>query len=310
MGATAAPLLVPSQLPEGAEAWARDFATRIVDEVARPLFSATSAKDLERRLPGLLTRGAILRFRWLNALSEMPSEQAAELVNAWIRPPPPSVLQELQDRAAVLLGEERSFKVQRSLALMFVDCPKGADQLFERWSVPDQGARSIADLARLLETTARHDVLALAWLAVLLGDVEAPRPAVADSGASLLLRLAAQRASALRSLLDDRTPPRKLVLDDRCPRAWRESHRALVLPAIMLIGLAFLDPDVRHIALIATSDPEDEGLSMLEVRVSARRAADAVRERLERRALRSGVVGSLADERGGAIVVTAGTRVL
>ena len=148
MGAAAAPLLAPSQMPEGAEAWVRDFATKLVDEVARPLFSTESPKELNRRLPDLLTRGAILRFRWLNALSGMPEGEAATLVNEWMRPPPPAALEDLQNRAASLLGEERSFQVRRSLALMFVDASKGMDGIVERWSAPDHGSRWIVEAAR------------------------------------------------------------------------------------------------------------------------------------------------------------------
>ncbi|GDX78541.1 hypothetical protein LBMAG42_03520 [Deltaproteobacteria bacterium] len=285
--------------------WARAFATHLLDEVARPLFASPDADAFLCRLPDCLARGAILRFRWLNALCEKPVEESSELVNEWMRPPPPAVLGDFQRRAARLLGGERSFQLRRALELMFTDAVEGFQGVVSKWRAPNPGSRWIVEMARITEASASHDVLAIAWMAVLLGDVPAPSHDVANAAATALLELTSVRLAALRAVIGDEIAVPGVVIDDRAlPSHWREAHRTLIFPMLMLVGLAFDDPQVRSVTLLAHQDPDDRDLSIVEIRLHAEGDHEDARLRLEDRATRAGVLGVMADEHGGMLAIT------
>ncbi|MCB9610833.1 MAG: hypothetical protein H6722_00035 [Sandaracinus sp.] len=304
MSSSTAPVLVPSQLPPGAAAWVRSFAERLRDEVAGPLFSATDSTAFAEALPGSLARGAVLRYRWLNSLNDLAVEQARELMDAWMRPPPPGALTELQHLAAGLLGNERSFQVQRALAMTFTDGVEGLEGVLARWSLPRPGPRYLVEIARLTEAAAPQDVLGLAWMAVLLGDVPPPTAEVADAAATALLTLTAQRLSATQGVLRDEVVVRDVPVDDaRFRRSWLDAHRSLAVPLLTLVGFALDDEGVAALALVERSDPEDAGMDMVEIRLYGGQD-DEARLRLEERALRAGVLGVMSDDKDGAIAIT------
>jgi hypothetical protein len=295
---------VPSQLPDDAGEWVRSFASRVRDEVAVPLFAASGAAQFESELPELLARGAALRFRWLTGLVEMPEDRAAELSNEWTRSPPQSTLSDLQRQTTALLGPERSFQLQRAFALTFTDAFQGHAAVSERLQALAE--RSVlAAFGRLAEAAPPHDVLALAWMMVLYGDVPVPTPEVADAGATALLRLTAERLRAMAELVGAETTEADLALDQsRLPDLWFRQHPALISPVLVLLGLAFDDPETRGVELHGGSDPEEEGLDIVELRLRVDGDPDEALDRLEQRALRTGALGVLSDARGGLVALT------
>ena len=299
MSATSAQVLVPSTLPADTGEWARAFALRLRDEIAMPLFASRTEEELNERLPDLLVRGATLRFRWLNALSEMPADESQALSTTWMRPPPPALLDELQRRGAGLLGQERSFQVQRALALTFTDAMTGFERVMAKWAGSGRGPRWLVELARLTEAGASHDVMSLAWMALLLGDVAPPNAQVAHAASTALLRCTSDRLRAMQAVIGDEVVVRDIPLDQvAVPHTWLQDHRGLILPLLTLVGFALDDPSVHAIVLDERPDPEDAGLSLMEIRLFASGEPDDARLRVEEHALRAGVLGSMGDDRG------------
>lgn len=304
MSAISAPLLVPSQLPADAGEWVRSFAARVRDEVAAPLFAAPTAAAYDEALPEYLARGAALRFRWLTSLGEMPDEQATALLNEWMRPPPSSALTDLQRRTSGLLGTERSFQLQRAFALTFTDAVEGWAAVLERWRSLGEATLRLVELGRIAETAAPQEVLALAWMMVLFGDIPTPVGEVADAAASALLRLTAERLHVLEAVVRSEIGVDPVTINHRrLPPDWLRQHPVLVSPLLTLMGLACDDDAILGLELVASRDPDEDDVSIVELRLQVQGNPDEALERLETRALRAGALGVLSDDRGGLIAL-------
>jgi hypothetical protein len=288
-------LLVPSHLPPQADAGVVQFVLKLRDEVVVPLFGASSAEEFMESLPDLAARGAILRFRWINSLVELPEDQQTTILNTWLQPPAHSLRVELQRLAAQLLGDERSFQLERALAMIFSDTVEFSARLHAKVSNEAMTSRALVHVARLAEVGAAHDVLSIGWMMVLFGDVPRPRPDVIYAAADQLFAETSHRLETMRMALLDANPTRHPVpLTWQVPPGWLDTHRALSLPLWILLGMAFDDPAVRTVAVAVTNDPEDVGLVWLQIRLGvAEDAPDDVRLRLEDRALRAGVLGAM-----------------
>lgn len=309
MHAEAAQILIPSRLPADVEESVRIFATRMCAEVATPLFASRDGKTFEREFDDLVLRGALLRFRWLNALTERPSEEASAILDEWLRPPPPTVRMELQRLAAEMLGEERSFQLQRAWGVLFDDFAPVASDLVQRWQRPGAAPWTIlVDAARAAEAAAPHEVLALAWMAVLFGDVEQPRPEVADVAAEHLLRQTSQRLTVVQAAARRRARPRlPPVLETGSTGEWLSAHRTLVTPTMLLLGASLDERGVSAVTISTPRDPEDDEISTLRIHLHvAGKDPGVVQGRIERRGLSMGALGVLSDNLGGMVTITAG----
>lgn len=306
MHAESASILVPSLLPDDVEEGIRRFACAIRDDVAIPLFSASSSEEFDAMLGECLVIGAIHRCRWIASLAELPSASRAEVENEWLRPPPQAFLQDLQVRAAELLGPERSFQVRRALGLTFSDLVENAPSLVARLQGSIGSLRLFRELTVLYEAVGPHDVLCLAWMMVLFGDAPTPTSDVAHHAASVLLDQTSRRLMANHAVMTDQITASDLVLDDRgTNKEWLEQHIPLMLPMILILGFAADDGSIGRVKIRHHVDPEDEGAAVLEICLVVRKGdPEAALLRLEDRALKAGVLGVLSDRSGAAIVLT------
>lgn len=298
MHAARIPALVPSQLPPEADDGVVRFVHQLQMEVVAPLFSAPSEEAFLEILPDLLARGAILRFRWINSVMELPAERQTAIINLWLQPPPQSMRIDMQRRAARLLGEERSFQLERALALTLSDNVEFSTRLHAKVSSEPVTDRSLVHIARLAEVGAVHDILSLGWMMVLFGDVPSPKPELARVAASQLFAATSERLEAMRMALLD-MPSHQVTTQSRwvVPDGWLEAHPLLKQPTLILQGLAFDDPAIIAIAVTVTQDPEDATLAWLQIHLTvAGENPDVVRLRLEDRALRAGVLGTMSDD--------------
>src|SRR5690606_15641092 len=168
------------------------------------------------------------------------------------------------------------------------------------WAAPSDGARWLVELARVAEVGIPHDVLTLCWVLALAYEEAPPEPEVADVLADALLRATAERERRVAEVTCGEVLAPGAALDaEGLDDAWLEAHPALVAPLLVLMGLALDEPATRRVVVEVRPDPEEEGLTLAAVLVQTHEDPDELFDRIEARALRTGALGSLVDDRGG-----------
>jgi hypothetical protein len=270
---SAAHILVPSRLPPEADSASVLFAHELREQVVLPLFGAKSREDFGTEAADLLARGSLLRFRWLASLVALPEAEQEAAARLWLQPPSLLLRAELQQRAARLLGSERSFQLERALALSFTDTVEFSIRIQAQMSQEPFTSAGLVHSAQLAEASAAHDLLCIGWMMELLGDVPPPTVEVAHSAAALLLEETARRLEAMRSALDNAAPSSGVALPE-IPREWLDSHPSLRLPALLLLGLGLGEPTVKGLELKVVGDPEIPGYRVLRVCASQSRGEE------------------------------------
>lgn len=287
--------LVPETFDPVLRSLVEQMVQQVHDQVAVPLFrGATSASRHDAVVWGA---NIVARFRVQLLRNASPAfwQQALRSMDV--------MFADLQSKAIELLGAEQGFKLIRGLQM--VESTQAT-----LLTMPAQLARPELELAvglaDLMETSARHEAVMLAWMAVLLGDIEVPDTEVAHAAADLFLRLSADQAGRLASFLEGRHAPvvSSIVQDSKRTAEWLGHHPFLALTYLGFLGSAAGTERVRRIEVRVVQDADDESQSWLQLMVMVPADhAEAVEDELEERLRLSGLYACSEDLEGGRIVL-------
>lgn len=286
------------QAPEG-PVEASPEPSPLVERVLRPMFASRTVAEFEAGLEDWLHEGAVLYMRQRLARAGKPPQTPTSTPGVSHR----VVADELDQRASACLSPDRSFKVRRALEQILVSGMPTQRQTAAAFQGATWDPTVARDFARVAETAVDASTLSLGWTYVLAGALPTPNPEVADVASSVFLRATAACLSAQSAWLNGEWPPVAAYFRASAPVAWFAKHPALAAAFLLRGGHAFCDDATVGVHVDLFRDPEDEDLDVLRILVHTTDDPDEAQDRIERRSLRSGVLGCSVDASGAAVIV-------